>query len=255
MRRSICGLSLALAACGSTPRHDPAPQASETSAGIAAAASPAAQREAAIASSDAEALLSGLVTPRQKGTYPPADECARLPGAEDFRAALARAVLAKDADAVAALALPTVRLGFGGDDGRERFRQRLANPDGKLMADLRELLKLGCAADAQGGLTMPWYFAQDMGDADSYAAMLVTGVDIPLLPVADAKSAAQDRLSWELVTLDGGLQPDKAFQRVTTAGGHKGYIATDRLRSLLALRVLAVRKDGEWRISAVVAGD
>jgi hypothetical protein len=255
MRYCLCGLVLALAACGPAPDDKPASPASGAPAGIAAAASIAASGEAAIASSDAQALLDGLVTPRQKGAYPPADGCGRLPRAEAFRLALAKAVLAKDAGAIASLALPTVRLGFGGDDGRARFRQRLAASDGKLLADLREVLRLGCAANAQGGITMPWYFAQDMGQVDSYSAMLVTGVDVPLFAAADAKSAVKQRLSWELVTLDGGLRPDASFQQVATADGQKGYIASEQLRSLLALRVLATREGGQWRISAVVAGD
>lgn len=255
MRIGFCCAMLALSACHSAPERQPTAQASEAPEGIAAAASPTASAAASPTSAATRTFLDGPVIPRQKGTYAPADECARLPGAEDFRQALAAAVLAHDANTVASLATPTIRLGFGGDDGRERFRNQLAAPDGKLMGDLRTLLQLGCAVDARGGITIPWYFAQDFGDVDSYSAMLVTGVDVPLFAAPDAKSAVKQRLSWDLVTLTAALEPDRSFQQVTTANGAKGYIATDRLRSLLAPRLLATREGGVWRISALIAGD
>ncbi|MBW8752569.1 MAG: hypothetical protein JF595_00210, partial [Sphingomonadales bacterium] len=195
------------------------------------------------------------VRPRQNGTYAPRDECGKLLGAEDFRRALAAAVLARDAAGVAALAQPDVRLGFGGDDGRERLRETLAEPGGELFRQLDALLRLGCAVDAQGGITMPWYFAQDFGDVDSYSAMLVTAADVPLQAAAEADSPVKQRLSWELVTLDGGLEPDGPFQKVVTAAGARGYMPTGKLRSLLDYRLMAVRQGGAWKISALVAGD
>jgi hypothetical protein len=252
MRAGWCCAVLALAACNAAPDRQPAGQASEAARGIAAAAPSA---KPASNAADVHALLDAAVIPRQQGTYPPADECARLPGAEDFRRALAAAVLAKDANAVASLALPTVRLGFGGDDGRERLRQQLSEGDGKLMAELAALLRLGCAADAEGGMTMPWYFAQDFGDVDSYSAMLVTGAEVPLFAAPDARSMVRQRLSWDLVTLAGGPAPGKPFQQVTAADGASGYVASEKLRSLLAYRLLAARQGGIWRISALVSGD
>lgn len=243
----LCTL-LALAACGEA--SDPAP-----------AVTPAAKRASAAAPAPsapfpaAQMLLDEQVSPRQQGAYAPRDDCARLPGATAFRRTLAAAVLARDADAVAALALPGVRLGFAGDDGRERLRARLGEKDGELFRELEALLRLGCAADAEGGMTMPWYFAQDYGDVDSYAAMLVTGVDVPLHAAADPGSPVTRRLSWDLVMLDKGWFPEKPLQEATTLGGAKGYVPTDKLRSMLDYRLLAVRQGGVWKISAIVAGD
>lgn len=250
MRRwTLCAL-LVLAACGKSPDRAPAEQGGEATG--TPAARPAGTSSA---SAGAQALLDGLVVPRQRGPLAPHDDCGALPGATEFRRALAAAVLAKDADAIAAMALPTVRLGFGGDDGRKRLRARLAENGGALIGELAALLRLGCAADARGGITIPWYFAQDYGDVDSYSAMLVTGVDVPLRAAADPGSAVRQRLSWELVTLDGGLSPGKPFQQVTTPGGARGFVATDSLRSLLAYRLLATREGGAWKIAALVAGD
>lgn len=241
-----CGL-LTLAACGKAADPAPTEQAAKPAAASTASAS--------AVSADAQALLDGLVAPQQSGKYAPRDECGKLPGAGDFRRALAGAVLARDAGAVAGMAVPEVRLGFGGDDGRQRLRAKLGENGGELFREIEALLRLGCAADAQGGITMPWFFAQDYGDVDSYSAMLVTGADVPLLAAPDAGSAVTQKVGWDLVMLDKGLLPDQPFQQVTALGGAKGYVASDKLRSMLDYRLLATPEDGVWKISALVAGD
>ena len=205
--------------------------------------------------SAAEALLEGEVWQRQKGNFAPRDDCAEIPGATAFRRKLAEAVLARDAEAVAALAEPAVRLGFAGDDGRDRLRAKLPENKGELFGELEALLRLGCASDAMGGITMPWFFAQDYGDLDSYSAMLVMGTDVPLLAADKAGAAVKQTLSWDLVTLDKGWFPEKPFQEATTLSGAKGFVPTNKLRSMLDYRLLATRQNGVWKISAIVAGD
>jgi hypothetical protein len=201
------------------------------------------------------APLDRLVTPRQQGKYAPRDECGSLPGAREFREALTAAVEKRDPAAIAALASEDVRLGFGGDDGRARLLEKLSEREGELIDELAALLPLGCAATDGGGLTIPWYFAQDYGDVDSYSAMLVTAADVPLYAAADPKSAVKERLSWELVKLDGGIRSGDAFQAVTTSGGTKGFMPTDKLRSMLDYRVLATKMADGWKITALLAGD
>jgi hypothetical protein len=239
---------LALAACDASPDEGAAAGASDMPSRPAATAAPAPDGGAA-------ALLDGLIRPQQKGRYAPRDDCGQEPGAAEFRRKLAEAAAKGDAEAVAALASPVVKLGFGGDDGLARMLERLKAPGGELMQELRRLLSLGCAVNPQGGLTMPWYFAQDMGDIDSYAAMLVTGEDIPLHAAADAASAVTRRISWDVVELSDGLHPEREFQAVETADGIRGYLPTAKLRSLLDYRLLANREGEGWKISAVLAGD
>ncbi|MCB2059577.1 MAG: hypothetical protein R3E09_16415 [Novosphingobium sp.] len=200
-------------------------------------------------------MLSELLEPSQSGPFAPRDECSGVPGAAEFRRGLAAAVLDRDADAMAALALPEVKLGFGGDDGRERFRERLRDDNDGLMDELARLLQLGCAVNSQGGLTMPWYFAQEFGDIDAYGAALVAGENVPMLGKPDAQSTPVESLSWELVELTDGLDPAQDFTRVRLRDGRTGYLPSGILRSLLDYRLLAVREGEDWRISAILAGD
>jgi hypothetical protein len=239
-------MALVLAACGSGSHGDAAPGAGgSTSAPVAAAS----------ASASASMAAGHSAQVRQKGRYAPRDDCAGQPGMAEFRRKLAQALIQGDAAAIAALASPDVKLGFGGDDGRERFLAQLKEPKSELLAEMRRLLPLGCAISEEGALTMPWYFAQDMGDIDGYAATIVTGEDVPLYEKADAGSAVRQRISWDLVELNDGLYPERAFQLVTAGGGAKGYMPTAKLRSLLDYRLLAERENGEWKITAILAGD
>ena len=120
--------------------------------------------------------------------------------------------------------------------------------------DLDQLLKLGCAANNQGGLTVPWYFEQHIDQVDSMSGMLVTGEKVPLLAAPDPKGPVIETISWDVVTLT-ALKPDDPFQHVVTTAGREGYIATDKLRSLLDYRLLATSRNGKWSVVSLVAGD
>ncbi len=211
--------------------------------------------ETPFAANSTSASPSQPSTPVAAGRFAPRDDCARVEGTGPFRAALAEAIRRRDAAGVVALADPAVKLGFGGQDGAANLRQQLAAPDGKLFAELAKLQTLGCAIDARGAMVTPWYFAQDLGVDDPYMAMLVTANDVPLRSGADPTAAPKATVSWDVVTLVGSYQPERPFQQVKTRDRKIGYVATGALRSLLAYRLLAEKRDGEWKITALLAGD
>jgi hypothetical protein len=254
------GLTALVLLAGCHSKSEP-PQAQPSSEAYAPSAAGSIMPTPASTASDpdptkAAALwLDRQTEPHQKGRYAPRDACGKLPGARAFREKLAAAVLARDADAVAAMADPSIKLDFAGDNGRARLLARLGESDGKLWHALAALLPLGCAADAQGGITIPWIFAQDLGDIARDDAMLVAGADVPLHSTSSADSAPKQHLSWGLVTLDKGWLADKPFQQVTTQGGTPGYVETGKLRSVLDYRLLATRRGETWKISALIAGD
>lgn len=187
------------------------------------------------------------------GKFAPRDECGDLEGSALFRQRLALAVEARDAEGVAVLAAEDVKLDFGGGAGRAELVELLDDPDGAMWKQLDELLALGCAENAQGGLTLPWYFEQDI-PGDPYATMIVTGENVPLLSAANAEAQPLATLDWDAVELADGLEPDKPFQKVEF-GGKTGFVATASLRSQIAYRLLASSRNGRWRIVSLVAGD
>ena len=189
-----------------------------------------------------------------QGKYAPQDECKAKAGAEDFRAQLAAAVKARDADKLAALAAPDVKLDFGGGSGTAELKGRLAR-DTVLWGELADLIALGCGVNEQGGITIPWYAAQEFDSIDPGMAMLVTGERVPLYKTAEGTGAEAEEVSWDVVSLVGGLEPEARFQQVKTSDGTVGYIASDKLRSLLDYRLIASSRDGKWSITSLIAGD
>jgi len=189
-----------------------------------------------------------------KGRFAPRDECGSLPGAGQFRQRLIEAVRLRDADALAALADPGIKLDFGGGGGIAELRQRLASAEPSLWRELDALIPLGCAANEHGGLTMPWVFDQDIGETDPYSAMLVMGEDERVLAEPRASARQIATVSWDLVEIM-SLDPERPFQPVKLANGREGYIATGKLRAVIDYRLIADRVGGRWKITALIAGD
>jgi len=193
-------------------------------------------------------------SPLARGKWAPQDTCANVEGADEFRTRLGAAIRARDVDAVVALAADDVKLDFGGGEGSAELRQRLGDPSLGLWDELDALMALGCSANDLGGITIPWFFDQDLGDADPYFAMLVTGEDVPLRERPDPASKAVATISWDLVEI-ATLDPESDWQRVELGDGKIGFIATDKLRSVIDYRLTASSRNGRWRIISFVAGD
>jgi hypothetical protein len=159
----------------------------------------------------AEEIVAPEPAPLAKGEWAPRDDCGAVEGATQFRERLAAAVEARDADALVALAAEDIKLDFGGGEGTAELRIRLADESRDLWNELDALVALGCSANEQGGITIPWYFDQDLGEADPYAAMLVIGEDVPVLTAPRPAAERLDVISWDLV--------EPAPRAATAAGG------------------------------------
>lgn len=234
MRGLSAVLLLPLLACACNPANAPAEQVAEKVVEIVdpppAAAAPVA-----------------------KGRYAPRNECGEIAGASDFRQEIIEAVQLRDADALLQLFADDVKLDFGGGAGKAELRKRLADPALGLWRKLDALLPLGCAKGEQGGITIPWIFAQDPG-VDPFTGMLVTGEDVPVQPRAANAGQPIGTISWDLVEVT-SFQPGARFQRVTLPDRREGFIATDKLRSLIDYRLLASSRNGTWSVTSFVAGD
>jgi hypothetical protein len=204
----------------------------------------------------AEQIVAPTDEPRPlaEGKWAPKDTCGEIDGAGVFRRQLAATIEARDADVLAALAAEDVKLDFGGGAGRAELRNRLDDPAGGLWAELDALMALGCSANPEGGITLPWFFDQDLGVADPFTAWLVTGEAVPVFAGPDRAAAPRATVSWDLVEV-AEFDPEADFQAVRLADDSTGFIATDRLRSAVDYRLVASSRNGRWRMTSLVAGD
>ncbi|OYW45309.1 MAG: hypothetical protein B7Z08_10580 [Sphingomonadales bacterium 32-68-7] len=236
--RGSAALLLLLLACACDPGTAPAEQVAEK----------AAEKAAAIVDPPPAAA-----EPLAKGRYAPRNECVEIADATDFRQQIIEAVQLRDTDALLQLVADDVKLDFGGGAGKAELRKRLGDPALGLWRKLDALLPLGCAKGAQGGITIPWIFAQDP-PVDPFAGMLVTGEDVSVLPRPVATAAPIGTVSWDVVEVT-GFEPEAAFQRIMLPDKREGFIASDKLRSLVDYRLLASSRNGVWSVTSFVAGD
>ncbi|WP_121116775.1 hypothetical protein [Croceibacterium ferulae] len=204
----------------------------------------------------AEQLIepSAKPTPLASGRFAPHDDCSTINGAAAFRARFADAVRRRDAGALSALAAADIKLDFGGGTGVAELQQRLADPRQDLWAELEAILPLGCAANEQGGVTIPWIADQDLGRRDPFSSMLVLGESVPVLtaPAPDAQRVGE--VSWDLVQIR-APEPGATFQQIVLPNDRTGFIASDKLRSPMDYRLTASSRNGKWSITSLVSGD
>jgi hypothetical protein len=219
------------------------------------ATAPASEAITPVPSVPAPEVSATPSAPEVVGHFAPRDECTALPGWKDFSGRLRAAVAGRDGPALAALADPAIVLDFGGGSGPDELKRRLAGKDGpELWGELDAILRLGCAQGMEGGdAVLPWFFGQDLGEADPYQVLLVNGAKVPLRAAPDPKAAVTALVSWQLVD---ATDERGGFRKVSLPGGKgQGYIASGALRSPLDYRLVAQQVKGEWRLMAFVAGD
>lgn len=255
----VAGLAL-LAACdrGAPPSAAPAsavPQAiAET---MTAPIAPSPSESATPTPSDTPSAPPAPYSPiKPLASFPPRDECSKLPGFPAFRDAVVAATAKRDAEALVALADPDVRLDFGGGAGRDELRKRLADPKAPLWGEIAALASLGCADDGTVA-TLPAIFSRVPDDVDPGRTMLVTGSEVPLRARPSPSAPEVRKIDWALVMLKGeGFDPAARYAEVDAADGSTGFVATAKLRSILDYRLVADKSaDGTYRITALIAGD
>lgn len=198
---------------------------------------------------------------RSAGPYAPRDECSEVAGAGAFMANLRGAVSARDTDALVALAAEDVKLDFGSGSGIAELREKLDSPDSGLWSELDAIMTLGCASDGGARLTLPWYFAQDIG-GDPFSSYLITGERVPLYEGPDPASPVLANISWDIVAEPREYDRTNGFRKVTWTERkpqadepHTGYVGEGSLRSLLDYRMTVTSRNGRWRIVSLLKGD
>jgi len=201
------------------------------------------------------ALALAIAAPTR---LPPVERCGGDPEFTAVRTRLEQVIQQKDIDGLLSLTAQNVRVTFGGHYSREDFKQHWgrSKDQSELWKELRRATKLGCATaiDGQGEeyRAMPAMFVTG-GDLDGFATWVALPEAI-MRARPSPKAPVRMRLpAWtvlEEVDHDGG-----PWIEARTPKGRKGFVSTDQARSIIDYRIIFGRRDGEWKITAFVAGD
>jgi|GEM_PF-2636764 len=228
-------------------------------------------------SADRSATKNAIVWAPEPFVPKPAPPVSRvaLPGPEPmmekasnrFAARLQEIVAQKDLDRFLALLAEDVIAAFGGADGRASFihHWQLDKQPARsaLWSTLTDLIEQGADEAVSHGrihLTWPYFFALWPETVDASTYRFVAGENIALRAGPLPGAPVLSRLSRQAVRrLDSNMgccrHRDSQWHVVRTADDTMGYIAKRHIRSVTGYRLIAERRNGQWRIQALVAGD
>ena len=202
--------------------------------------------------------ISSLAGPSRK--ILPVDEAVKDPAFFLFRARLMEAVAAHDAKQLATFLSPKIAIGFGGESGIADFMKQWQPDDkeSKLWSELGRVLALGGKFSKDGGFSAPYYYAAwpESDDVDPFEWVAVIGENVRVREKPDAQSAAVGRVSFELVRIE--EQQDGAtdeWTKIKLADGKKGFVSARFTGSSIGYRAVFEKENGEWRLTAFLAGD
>lgn len=215
------------------------------------------------------AVLSAAGVPQQKAPFCadaghqaaparllPVDEAAKQPEFFTYRARLQVAVAAKDVDSILAASDPNIKLGFGGEGGTESMKQNLSKPDSdELWKELARVLALGGSFRSPSAFHAPYYASNWPEVVDSFECGAIVGASVLVRRDPKPDSPIITRASYAIVRVLGDLPGAHGWSHIRLASGQEGYVRDDFLRGPTFLRATFNVIQGQWRMTALVAGD
>ncbi len=253
MRTLTLAAALFVLACGGAPPE--APRTREPSAGSPAttALAPLPQPSPAAPIARCEPAPDRLC---------PVDQASQDPSFAAFREQLAGIVERRDAAALLRVVDPKIRTTFGEGGGSDDFRARwkLDSGDSPLWQELATILSHGGTFGGEGAsksFWAPYVFSAwpEEKDAFTHVAALGPGVAVRERGSADAPLIAT--VDWGILelVLGQGWSPEDPWYQVRLPDGRAGWVDASQVRMPLDWRAGFVKRDGEWKMNILVAGD
>jgi hypothetical protein len=186
----------------------------------------------------------------------PVDEAVTDPVFFLFRARVQTALAAHDTAEIMRIVDRDILNSFGGDGGREEFRERwdFRNPENsKLWTTLGSVLALGGRFHEDSTFLAPYLAGGTSGDG--FQTLVVLGANVPVHAAPVATSRVIDTLTFEEVTKWREKSSTGDWEPIRTAKGQTGWVHNQSLRSPIGYRAGFVRRQGRWWLRALVAGD
>ncbi len=234
-----------LVACGrqETATPPPVPAATAEPASTQTSTTP-------LAPASSPAALDPVAGPK----LTPSDEGASDAAFVAYRDRLRDAVKNRDAKAVVALADPKIRTSFGEGGGANALEQLLARPG--MWERLGTVLAHGGSflGEERSAFWAPYVYSAWPDRQDAFTAIAIIAENVPLRQGAGATTGILATLSYDIV--ERISPPDESpWVEVKTADGRKGFVEAKYVLSPVGYRAGFNKLNGEWRMTALVAGD
>jgi hypothetical protein len=197
-----------------------------------------------IAGRTALALLLAVCASAQTRRLLPVDQSARDPNLVAYLTKFKAAVAKRSRDELIPLVAPEIKLGFGGEDGIGNFQ-----PDWSV---LDRLLSMGGAWQGDS-FSIPYVFARFPDDLDPFDYAAITGKGVWLRAQASATSRGIRTMDYEIVQVE---DQGEEWWQIKTLSGDKGFVSARFIASPIGYRAIFNKnRRGEWKLSALLAGD
>lgn len=152
---------------------------------------------------------------------------------------------------------------FGDDNGIENFKSKwnLNSETSEIWPLLSQLISMGASFSKQenrNSFIFPSIFTMDIpvDTLDVYGTSVVIAKNVNVREKPSKNSKIIAKLSHEVVTFDYASQQAKDWTYVSTIDKKiKGYVNNEFLWILVDYRMCFVKKDGEWKMTFLLAGD
>jgi hypothetical protein len=186
----------------------------------------------------------------------PVDEAVTDHGFFLFRARVQTALATHDTAEIMKIVDPGILNSFGGDGGKEEFRQHwaLESPEkSQLWGALGFVLALGGRFLEDSTFYAPYLVEGTTGDG--FESLVVLGANIAVHSEPVSTSQVIDTLSFEEVTKWRKKSTTLGWEPIRTRKGRTGWVLQRHLRSPIDYRAGFVRRQGQWWLRTLVAGD
>jgi hypothetical protein len=186
------------------------------------------------------------------------DQTSSNPEFAAFHKGLLEAVRRRDADYVVARADGEVKLSFGGDYGRDVFRQWLTGDEAgqgeRYWSELQAVLEFGGVFMDDGAFCTPYLSCIDVPgcpECDPYETVFsAVAREAP-----DPGAAVAARLSWNVLQLDYEAASPEGWYPVKLPSGETAFLAYADARMAIDYRARFEKTAEGWRMTVFIAGD
>ncbi|MBE9555953.1 MAG: hypothetical protein IMF08_03780 [Proteobacteria bacterium] len=192
----------------------------------------------------------------------PVDEASGNPAFATWRAALLEAVRGRDTDFVVAQAAREIRLSFGGDYGRDYFRQALTGEEywqGEVYwRELQTVLELGGVFMNDGAFCTPYLACIDVPgcpDCDPFETVFVIRADAVGRAEPDRDAPVVANLSWDVLQMDYEAAGAEGWHAVKLPIGRTIYLSAMDSRTAVDYRARFEKTAEGWQMTVFIAGD